>query len=212
MRSAHPFTLGILAVCLWLWGCAGAQAPGGAANPSGGAVGGGSPLGSGGAAQPMDTGFSGPQKDIHNIHYVIRDGRAKVLCQAGEGHSKVRIEGFLLSQMPSGETYSAVGFLRITDKLAGRYLVTHTSADADKHGFFKTELKVDSGLQVGFDYKLSHEGPLDTLLPVEESQGPSIVIPVEPKPELAVEQGPRADQPCIEKTFEFGIPQEAAAE
>lgn len=173
-------------------------------------MGGGSPLGSGGAAQPMDSGFSGPQKDIHNIHYVIRDGRAKVLCEAGEGHSKVRIEGFLLSQMPSGETYSAVGFLRITDKLAGRSLVTRTSMEADQHGFFQTELKVASGLQVGFDYKQSYEGPLDTLLPVEESQGPSIVIPVEPKPKLAIEQGPRADQPCIEKTFEFGIPQEAA--
>ncbi|MCC7344307.1 MAG: hypothetical protein IT573_05165 [Deltaproteobacteria bacterium] len=205
--------MGILAVCLWLWGCAGAQAPGGAANPGGGTVGGGgSPLGSGGAAQPMDSGFSGPQKDIHNIHYVIRDGRAKVLCQAGEGRSKVSLEGFLLSQMPSGETYSAVGFLRITDKLAGRYLVTHTSADADKHGFFQAELKVDSGLQIGFDYKQSYEGPLDTLLPVEESQGLSIVLTVVPKPELAVEQGPRADLPCIEKTPEFGIPQEAAAE
>lgn len=214
MRRVALSTISILATCLGLWACSGASSPGGAAGPGGGPVGGGTSTlgGGGGAAQPMDSSFSGPQKDIANIHYVIRDARARVLCQSGEGQSKVSFEGFLISQLPSGETYSAVGFLRITDKIAGNYQVTRTSMEQENHGFFKTELKVASGLQVAFDYKQSYEGPLDKLLPLEESPGLSIVIPVEPKPELVVEQGPRADQPCIEKTFEFGKVQEADGE
>lgn len=212
MRSVRPFTFGIFAACLWLWSCSGAQAPGGAANPGGGAVGGsGSSLGSGGAAQPMDSGFSGPQKDIHNIHYLIRDGKARVLCQAGE-KSKVRYEGFLINQKPSGEAYPAVGFLGLTDATAGKFLVTRSLSEEGKMGYFQTEMKVSSPLGVSFDWKQAYDGPLETLLDFEAPEGFSIVIPVEPKPELAVEQGPRAEQPCLEKTFEFGIPQEAAAE
>lgn len=179
--------------------CAGVQGPSGATNSAGGPLGGDgvSPAGSGAAAQPMDTGFSGPKKDIDSLHYVVRDGKALVLCRSGEGLSKLRFEGTLASQLPSGETTTATAPLRLTDPAAGHFLVTQTSMEIESFGYFRVEFKAGSAEVVRFDVPQNYSGPLDTILPLESLF--SIIVPVEFSPNLIVEEGPSASLPCLEK-------------